>query len=224
MRSFSRAFPREGSALFYPFSCNKYLLIVNCYLLLALSARSALRQLLGGGILHAGGVHADGDHHLRLLGHIVHHVAGRRGDAIHLVHTLQHHTEGGILTVQMGGILMHDEELAACAVGDHGTSHAENAAGVLKVVLETVGGELALAAVAGAAHAVAVGAAALNHKAVDAAVENEAVIVAGIGQLNEVIHALRRHVGIELGHDLSAGLHFDGCNGIVSHGDFLLYV
>ena len=110
----------------------------------------------------------------------------------------------------MGRILVHDEELAAGAVHRLRPGHAQHAAGVPQVVLHAVGGELALDAVAGAAHAVAVGAAALDHKAGDDPVEDQAVIVPGVGQGDEVAHALGCDVGIQLGHDLAAVLHLKG--------------
>ena len=52
-----------------------------------------------------------------------------------------------------------------------------------QIVLEAVVGKLALDAVARAAHAVAVGAAALDHKALDDPVEDQAVIKALVHQV-----------------------------------------
>ena len=51
-----------------------------------------------------------------------------------------------------------------------------------QIVLEAVVGKLALDAVARAAHAVAVGAASLDHKALDDPVEDQAVIKALVHQ------------------------------------------
>ena len=65
-----------------------------------------------------------------------------------------------------------------------------------QVVADAVGLELALDAVAGAAHTGAVGAAALNHEAVDAAVEDQAVIETGVGERDKIPHALRSDVGV----------------------------
>ena len=86
-----------------------------------------------------------------------------------------------------------------------------------QVVLHAVLGKLALDGVAGAAHAVAVGAAALDHKAGDAAVEDQAVIKALLHQADEVVHAVGGHVGVELGLDDAAVFHFNGHNRIF-HG------
>ena len=119
---------------------------------------------------------------------------------------------------------MHDEKLAACGIWSHGARHGENAAVVLQIVFEAVRSELALDAVTGAAHAVAVGAAALDHEAGDDAVEDQSVIKAGVGQGDEVVHALGRDVGIQLAGDDAAVLHLDGDDGIVSHNSFLFSV
>ena len=176
-----------------------------------------VRQLVRLRVLHALGVHGDGLHHLGLLRLVGDHVSGLGDDLVHHVHAVDDHAEGGVLPVQMGSVLMHDEELAAGRVHSLGPGHAENAPGVAQVVGHAVGGELALDAVAGAAHAGAVGAAALDHEAIDAAVENQPVIEAGVGQGDEIPHRLRCNIGIQLGGDFLAVLHFDGYNGI-AHG------
>ena len=95
----------------------------------------------------------------------------------------------------------------------HGTGHGEDAQLVVDVVLlPAVVGELALDAVAGAAHAGALGAAALDHEAGDDTVEDEAVIEAGVGQGDEVIHGVGSLLGVQLaGHDLAV-LHLNGEN------------
>ena len=72
----------------------------------------------------------------------------------------------------------------------------------------------ALDAVAGAAHAGALRVAALNHKAGDDAVENGAVVKAALDQVNEVVHRVGGHLGIEL-HFQGALGGLDGYNGIL---------
>ena len=96
----------------------------------------------------------------------------------------------------MGGVLVHDEELAAGGVHILCTGHAQHTTGVTQVVTDAVGLELALDAVAGAAHAGAVGAAALDHEAGDDPVEDQAVIKTGVGEGDEIPHALRSDVGV----------------------------
>ena len=80
--------------------------------------------------------------------------------------------------------------------------HAQHAARVAQVVRHAVSGELALNAVAGAAHARPLRAAALDHETGDHAVEDQAVIKTGVCETDEVAHALRCDVGIELGLSL----------------------
>ena len=73
---------------------------------------------------------------------------------------------------------MHQEKLGACGVGHHGSCHGQHARCVRQIILETVVGKLTLDAVSRAAHAGAVRASALNHKAFDDAVEDQSVIEA----------------------------------------------
>ena len=122
----------------------------------------------------------------------------------------------------MGRVLVHDEELAAGAVHRLRTRHAQHAAGVAQVVGHAVGGELALDAVAGTARAVSVGAAALDHETGDDPVEDQAVVVPGVGKRDKVAHALGRNVGIQLGHDLAAVLHLKGHDRICHLGSLTL--
>ena len=154
------------------------------------------------------GVHGDGSDfllHLRTVAA----VGLDGGDGVHHVHAGSHLAEGGVLAVQVLGVGVHDEELAARGVGGGGTRHAENAPLVLQVVLDTVEKELALDAVAGAAHAGALGAAALNHEAGNDSVEDQTIIKMVIAQVDEVADALGRFVGIQLAFDDAAVFHGD---------------
>ena len=109
---------------------------------------------------------------------------------------------------------MHNEELATGGVGGHGAGHGQNAAAVKQLVLEAVGTELALDAVAGAAGANALGVAALDHKAGDDPVENDAVIEALLHQGDKVVDGVGGHLRVQLRLDDAAVFHFDGNNGI----------
>ena len=88
---------------------------------------------------------------------------------------------------------------------------------MLQLIVHAVEQELALDAVAGTAHAGALGAAALDHEAGNDAVEDEAVIKAAVCQRDEVIDRLRRDIRVELGGDDAAVFHFNGHNRIF-HG------
>ena len=154
------------------------------------------------------GVHGDGGDLLLRLGTVIA-VGLDGGDGVHHVHTGGYLAEGGILTVQMLGVGVHDEELAARGVGGGGTRHAENAPLVLQIVLDTVEKELTLNAVAGAAHAGALGAAALNHEAGNDSVEDQTIIKMVIAQVDEVADALGRLVGIQLALNDAAVFHGD---------------
>ena len=102
---------------------------------------------------------------------------------------------------------MHDEELAACAVGVHAAGHADDAADVLDGVVDAVGGKLALDVPAGAAGAVAQRAAALDHKAGDHAVEGQAVVKALADQLLEILTGDRSGFFVQLDIDDAAVFH-----------------
>ncbi len=154
------------------------------------------------------GVHGDGGDLLLHLGTVVA-VGLDGGDGVHHVHTGGHLAEGGVLTVQMLGVGVHNEELAARRVGGGGTRHAENAPLVLQVVLDAVEEELALDAVAGAAHAGAFGTADLDHEAGNDSVEDQTVIKMVAAQVDEVADALGRFVGVQLALDDAAVFHGD---------------
>ena len=181
--------------------------------------RSALLRF---GILDAEGLDRDLLHHLGNPGLVV--IIGAHGaDVIDGLNALDDLAEGGILPVQMGGVLMHDKELAAGGVGGHGAGHGENAAVVLEVVGKTVGRELALDAVAGAAGADALGVAALDHKAGDHAVEDQPVIEALLHQGDEIVDGVGGDLGIELGLHHIAVFHFKGYDRI-AHQVFLSFI
>ena len=126
------------------------------------------------------------------------------------IHTIGDIAEACILTIQEVAVFMHDEELAAAGVGILSAGHGEHTAIVMQTIGNAVCHEFTLDAVAGATHAGAVGAAALDHEAGNNAVENEAVVIALVCKRNEVINAFGSDFGIELANDLAAVFHFDG--------------
>ena len=78
----------------------------------------------------------------------------------------------------------------------------------------SVAGEFAPDVVAGSAHAVAVGAAALDHEAGDHPVEDQLVVKAAVGQGDEIVDGVGSLLRIQLaGHD-GAVFHGDGDDGI----------
>lgn len=95
---------------------------------------------------------------------------------------------------------------------------------MLQVVGEAVLAELTLDRVPRAAHAGALRAAPLNHKAGDAAVEDQAVVEALLDQRNKIVYAVGGHLGVELRFDEAAVFHLNGNNGIWhgGHSPFLL--
>ena len=125
--------------------------------------------------------------HLDRGGGLVVPVGAHSGDLVHDIHAGHDLAKGGILAVQVGCVLVHDEELAAGTVGVHAAGHADDAADVLDGVVDAVGGKLALDVPAGAAGAVAQRAAALDHEVGDDAVEGQAVVEALTDQLLEIL-------------------------------------
>src|SRR5215207_2427428 len=107
-------------------------------------------------------------------------------DRIDGLHAGRDAPEHGVLAVEPGGLLGgHDEELAAVGVRA-AVGHGERAAHDLVLV------DLVLELVAGAAGSRALRTATLDHEVLDHAVEDQAVVVAVAGQLDEVVHGLRR--------------------------------
>ena len=135
------------------------------------------------------GVHLDGSDLLLLHGAVAGADSGG-GNGIYHIHALGHLAEGGILTVQMLGILMHDEELGSGGIGGLAACHGQNAPLVPQVVLDPVEEELTLDAVAGATHAGAVRTASLDHKAGDDTVEDQPVVKAVVCKIDKVVNAL----------------------------------
>ena len=151
-------------------------------------------MLLRRGILHALRVHANGLDGLWLLRLIREHIAVDAGDVHRGLRVVRDLAERGILPVEVRRVRDHDEELAAGAVGRHRARHGQHAQRMLEVVLVTVGGKFAVDLIARAAHAVALRAAALDHEAGDDAVENKAVVKAGVCQLDEVVDLSLIHI------------------------------
>lgn len=166
-------------------------------------------------ILHAAGIHADGLDHHRGFGLVVVHVPLDPGDIHSHILAQCHLAEGGIFPVQMIRRGDHNEELASGGVGGHGAGHGEDAGGVGDVILrEAVGGKFTVDFIAGAASAVALGAAALDHEAGDHPVESQAVIEALVGQGDEVMDGVGRFVREQFGGHSPPVLHGDECNWI----------
>lgn len=95
-----------------------------------------------------------------------------------------------------------------------------------KVVFEAVLGELTRNRVARAAHAGAVRTAALDHKAVDDAMEDQAIIEALLYEADEVVDGVRSDPRVELCLNAVAVFHGDGYDWILCHfsASFLIHI
>ncbi len=91
---------------------------------------------------------------------------------------------------------------------------------MLQIILYTIGRELALDRVSGAAHAGSFRIAALNHEAFDDAVKSQPVVEFFVRELFEVFDRDRRDVRIKLaGHDAAVphcDCHFVNCHCVSS--------
>ena len=112
--------------------------------------------------------------------------------------------------------------LAACGVRGGGPGHAQHAALMLQVIPHTVEEKLTLDAVARAAHAGAVGAAALDHKAGNNPMEDQAVVVVVIAQVDKVVNALGCLLGVQFALNDAAVFHGNLKSGI--HGCYLSFI
>ena len=176
-------------------------------------------NLLRLGVINAEGVYGDPFHDLLLPGPVVP-VSLAGDDGVGGLHALNDLAKGGVAAVQVGGLVHHDEELAAGGIGVHGPGHGQHPPVVGQVILESILGELPLDGVARTAHAGALGTAALDHKAGDAAVEDQAVVKALLDQGNEVVHAVGSRLGVELRLHDGAVFHLNGDDGMfgIRHG------
>src|SRR5215208_3794037 len=145
--------------------------------------------------------------HLHPLDHRVLHGAILRAglgtfDRVDRLHAGGDLAKDGVLAVQPGsGFGGHDEELAAVRVGS-GIGHRERSADDLVIV------DLVLELVAGSAGAGALRAAALDHEVADHAMEDQAVVIAVLRKLGEVVDGLGRVLGEQLHLDRAVvGMH-----------------
>ena len=120
--------------------------------------------------------------------------------------------------------LVHDEELAACGIGMHGSCHGQNTFGMLQIIGHTVGSKLTLDAVAGAAHAGAIGTSALNHETADDTVEDQTIVKMLVDQIDEIVNGFGCNFGIKLTFDHTAILHSNSNNRILCHNSFLSFL
>ena len=95
-----------------------------------------------------------------------------------------------------------------------------------KVIFEAVLGELTRNRVARAAHAGTVWTAALDHKAVDDAVEDQAIIEALLYEADEVVDGVRSDLRVELCLNAVAVFHGNGYDWILCHFSvsFLIHI
>ena len=118
-------------------------------------------------------------------------------DLIYDVHTGRNVSEAGVVAVKMRTVLVHDEELGACAVGKLASRHGDSTSCVLQLVVHAVTRELALDLLIGASGAVALGVAALDHKIRNDAVEGKSVVEAVTCESNEVLYSDGRGVAVK---------------------------
>ena len=170
-----------------------------------------VRELIGLGVGFSVGVYGDAADFLLRQGPVVS-IGLPGGNLIHHIHAICDLAKGGILAVQVLGVSVHDEKLAAGGVGGLGPSHGQYAPLVLHGIVYAVEQKLAFDAIARPAHAGAVGAATLDHEARNDPVKNQTVVKALLNQGDEIRNGLRGLLGIELSGDDAAALHFYGDN------------
>ena len=121
-------------------------------------------------------------------------------DRVDDLKTLDNLTEARILCVKVRSILVHNEELGGSGVGVAGSRHGENAASVTEVVgHKAVCHKLALDACRLLLVEVCIKAAALDHKALDYAVEDKSCEEARLNQVKEVLNGYGSLLGVKLG-------------------------
>ena len=132
-------------------------------------------------------------------------------DRVHDLHARGNAAEGGVLIVKRARVALrgpvHDKELARAAVIITATArHGDNAALVGNGVVVAVQEKLALNG-SRAARTVTLRISALDHKAVDHAVEGQSVIEARLHELYEVFDGDRSRLSVQLDIDHAVVLH-----------------
>ena len=129
-------------------------------------------------------------------------------------HAFDDFAEYGMMAVEPRCFVEGDEELRAACVGAC-VCHGEDAFGrMAKAFAEFIGD-----GVARAARAVAVRVAALDHESVDDAMEDEAVVEAVVGEVDEVLCCFRGFVTIEFDGKGSFG-RLEYCDRVVGVAEF----
>src|SRR5699024_3516323 len=109
-------------------------------------------------------------------------------DCVYHIHAFDHFAESSVSAVQMRRSFVHDEELGTCGVRIHSPCHGQNAFRVSQVVgQETILSEFARNGVARAADSGTLRVAALDHKAADHAVEDQAVIESFLNEAYKIV-------------------------------------
>lgn len=73
-------------------------------------------------------------------------------DGIHHIHAVDDFSECCIRAIQVGSILVHDKELAACGIRMHGTSHGNHTFRMLQIIGHTILSKFALDGISGTSH------------------------------------------------------------------------
>src|SRR5690606_15969046 len=116
------------------------------------------------------------------------------GDVVEHLAALGHLPEDRVVLLEaITEVIMHDEELAALGVGT-GVRHRQGTAHVVEVIAR----QLVLEPITRPAGARAGRIATLHHEARDDAVDRSDVVESIRRQTNEVVHGVRRRLGVEL--------------------------
>lgn len=121
-------------------------------------------------------------------------------NGIYNVLTLSDFTEDRVLSIEVRGRVVGDEELGAVGIGAS-ISHGENSCFVVAEFADELIGEL----VSRAAPTGAGGITALDHEVRDHAVELDVVVVAALGEVEEICAGGGSSAGEECGFDVSLG-------------------
>lgn len=125
------------------------------------------------------------------------------GDFIDDVHAFKDFAKGGILAIQEQIVGVADEELAAGGIRMHAAGHGNDAAFMAEGIIESIAAEFAFDGIARSTGADAIGVAALDHEALDDAVERQAIIKAFRDEICEVFRGVGGGFVIELDFDVA---------------------
>lgn len=148
-------------------------------------------------------VHADGFEDHNILVRLVVTIFGRRSNFVDNLHSRNDFAESGIIAIEESIVFIANEELAACAVRILGPRHRNHPSFMREIIFDAVTFKFAFDRIIRSARANTIGIAALNHKAFNNPMENQAIVKALVDQIDEISASVRRIFVVQFKLDIA---------------------